>query len=242
MISRVALLLALVLALPSEAGESLRPPIAVTGLELVLPGAVIGGREVSTARFTVSSAARQAAEDIASAWRDAGNRDVVQRDSGHRQIVSRIVAGQVETIQLRDEDGGTSSGLISRWNVQPVAVRIRNHPKLLLPTDATTIDQLVNREGARLVVTTVAVSARAVGELAREVAERAGALGFTRRPVMEAARAGGELDVSFYRKGERRDSSPDKDGARAGGAELVVTIERRGAKSAVVLHLIEGTP
>lgn len=242
MMSRAVLLLALSLALPSGAAELLRPPIAVSGLELVLPGAVMGGREVSTARFAASGDARQAAERIASAWRTAGTRDVVRRDSGPWQIVSRIVSGQVETIQLRDEDGGTSTGLISRWSLQPVAVRIENHPKLLLPADATTIDQLISRDGARVVVTTVALSTRAVGELAGEVAERARALGFTRRPVMEAARAGGELDVSFYRKSARRNSAPGNDGARAGGAELVVTIERRAARSAIVLHLIEEKP
>ncbi len=242
MMSRAALLLALLLALPAQAAELLRPPIAVSGLELVLPGSVMGGREVTTARFAASGDARQAAERIASAWRAAGTRDVVRRDSGPWQIVSRIVAGQVETIQLRDEDGGTSTGLISRWSVQPVAVRIENHPKRLLPADATQIDQLVSREGSRVVVTTVALSARAVGELAREVAERASSLGFTRRPVMEAARAGGELDVSFYRKGAGRNSASGSRRDRAGGAELVVTIERRAAKSAIVLHLIEGAP
>jgi hypothetical protein len=242
MMSRAALLLASFLALPSGAVELLRPPIAVTGLELVLPGAVMGGREVSTARFAASGDARQAAERIASAWRTAGTRDLVRRDSGPWQIVSRIVAGQVETIQLRDEDGGTSTGLISRWSLAPVVVPIANHPRRLLPADATTIDQLISRDGARVVVTTVALSASAVGELAREVAVRAKALGFTRRPVMEAARSNGELDVAFYRKSARRNSASGNDGARAGGAELVVTIERRAAKSAIVLHLIEGTP
>ncbi|MBW6495822.1 MAG: hypothetical protein K0B16_14915 [Burkholderiaceae bacterium] len=252
--SRAALLLALLLALPSTAAELLRPPIAVSGLEMVLPGAVMGGREVSTARFAASGDARQAAESIASAWRAAGTRDVVRRDSGPWQIVSRIVSGKVETIQLRDEDGGTSTGLISRWSLQPVVVRIANHPKRLLPAGATTIEQLVSREGARVVVTTVALSAMAVGELAREVAARARALGFTRRPVMEAARSNGELDVAFYRKSGRRDSAPENDRAsvsraasagaeaRAGAAELVVTIERRAAKSAIVLHLSEEKP
>ncbi len=254
MMNRAALLLAFSLSLPSTAAELLRPPIAVTGLELVLPGAVMGGREVSTARFAASGNARQAAERIAGAWRTAGTRDVVRRDSGSWQIVSRIVTGQVETIQLRDDPDGSSTGLISRWSLQPVVVRIANHPRRLLPADATTIDQLISRDGARVVVTTVALSASAVGELASEVAVRAKALGFTRRPVMEAARSNGELDVAFYRKSGRRDSTPGNDRAsasrgasaggedRAGAAELVVTIERRAAKSAIVLHLSEEKP
>lgn len=236
MIGRAVILLATLLALAAKAAELPRPPIAVNGLEMVLPGAVLGGREVSTARFRVAGEARQAAEAMARAWRSAGASDVIRRDSGQWQIVSRIVSGEVETIQLRDDGVAASTGLISRWSLQPVAVRVANHPQRLLPPDARQIDQLVSRDGGRVVVTTVAVSARAVGDLANEVATRARELGFTRRPVMEAARAGGELDVAFYRKSRKGGFVP------GGGAELVVTIERRAARSAIVLHLVEGAP
>ncbi len=214
--------------------EPLRPPIPYRELELVLPRAVLGGREVSTARFTVAGDASRAADAIASAWRAAGARDVVRRDSGPWQIVSRIAGESVETAQLRDAAGGTSTGMISRWDAQPRPVKVTHHPRRLLPDDAALLDQVVSRDDARVAVTTVALVARGVAALSTEIGARARALGFVREPVVEAG-TGGELDIAFYRKASRGDRAK----ANPGGAELVVTLERRGDRTAAVLHLVE---
>ena len=219
-----------------HAGEPPRLPIPVRDVELVLPRAVLGGREVSTARFTVTGDAPRAADAIAAAWRAAGAQEVMRRDSGPWQIVSRIAGGHVETVQIRTSGGGTSAGLISRWDRQPRTVSVAHHPRRLLPDDAALIDEVVSRDGGRVAVTAVALVDRGVATLAAEIAGRARGLGLNRESVIDAAASPeGAIDIAFYRRAHA--------GARGrpteGSAELVVTLERRGGRTAAVVHLVE---
>lgn len=231
---RLFLLFASLMASLPLLAKPLSPPIPVQGLEVVLPRAMVGEREVSTARFTVPEDASRAADAIVAAWRAAGVRDVVRRDSGRWQIASRVAGDEVETVQLRDAGAGISAGLISRWAVQPRTVHVEHHPRRVLPEDVRWIDQLVSRDGNRVTVSAVVLVDRSVAALAKDIATRARALGFVRDPVL-APGADNDLDVAFYRKSAPRAPAP----GAAGAVELVVTLERRGDRSAAVIHIVE---
>ncbi len=197
--------------------------------ETLLPAGRIAGRTVAISRFDSTLDVDQAIAEARRRWRQDSRFDVVEGTSGRWRTLSHREGESTITLQIQGRAGGGSHGLLSVWmnDAGPLAARAdgaERRLRAMLPAGASTLRTLSNIDGERVAATLVATHdgplaalwSRLVASIKAEGFEQSDAL--TLPAHVRDARA-----AAFLRRGD----------------ELMVTMDARGERLGIVMHLIE---
>ncbi|MFT3804534.1 MAG: hypothetical protein QM766_25385 [Burkholderiaceae bacterium] len=210
--------------------QPVRPPLPFEARsETLLPAGRIAGRTVTISRFDSALDVDRAIDETRRQWRQDSRFEVVEGTSGKWRTLSRRDGASTVTLQIQGRRGGGSHGLLSVWAADsgPLAGKAdtaEQRLRAILPPGASTLRTLSSIDGDRVAATLVATHDGPLAALWSRLVASIEAQGFRQSDALALpAHVRDARAAAFLR----------------GGDELMVTMDARGARLGIVMHLIE---
>lgn len=200
-------------------------------MSIVVPSAQVAGRKVSIARFRSSLDSEAAISAARRQWQRQPGIPVIDGSSGHWRTVSRHDAAHITTIQIQSLPTGGSSGFISVWSrdrgVDPADAADSPDGRAWLPQGSSIANRTSSIDHGRRAVTLVAVHPGPMVQAWAELLDRLSEDGFAPLDGLSLPSRVRDARSGVFRKAD---------------TELVVTMDGRGPRLGIVIHVMERKP
>ncbi|MFT4102881.1 MAG: hypothetical protein QM674_17965 [Burkholderiaceae bacterium] len=197
--------------------------------ETLLPAGRIAGRTVAISRFESALDVDRAIAETRRQWRQDSRFEIVEGASGKWRTLSRRDGASTVTLQIQGRREGGSHGLLSVWvaDTGPLTARAdaaEQRLRAILPPGASTLRTLSNVDGDRVAATLVATHDGPLASLWSRLLASIEAQGFEQSDALALPTHVRDARAAAFLRG---------------GDELMVTMDARGARLGIVMHLIE---